>query len=141
MHNERLTLATICGGAIQERMDRALEKVARNILDPNTLPDKKRKITLTITFVPSKDDVEDVTVGADVSVALAPEVGVGTHMYVNRDLKTDQVTVMEHNKGEIRGQLDFSDLGFIPEASAEVPTAKESTEPTGQVLDLRRSQG
>lgn len=140
MHNERLTLATICGGAIQERMDRALEKVARNILDPNTLPDKKRKITLTITFVPSKDDVEDVTVGADVSVALAPEVGVGTHMYVNRDLKTDQVTVMEHNKGEIRGQLDFSDLGYFPEASAE-EMVKESTESTGQVLDLRRSQG
>ena len=44
MHKEKLTLATICGGAVQEKVDRALEKVARNILDPNVVPDKKRII-------------------------------------------------------------------------------------------------
>ena len=38
MHKERLTLATIGGGAVQERVDRALEKVAKNIMDPNTDP-------------------------------------------------------------------------------------------------------
>ena len=75
MHNERLTLATICGGAVQEKVDRALEKVAKNILDPNTDPGKKRTITLKITMKPDENDNEDVEVSADVTYTLAPETG------------------------------------------------------------------
>lgn len=110
MHKEKLTLATICGGAVQEKVDRALEKVANNILDPNTDPGKKRTITLKITMKPDEKDNEDVEVNADVTYSLAPEVGVQTRFYVNKDLIHDRVTVMEHKKGEIKGQLDFSDL-------------------------------
>lgn len=115
MHEERLTLATICGGAVQEKVDRALEKVAKNIIDPNTDPKKKRSITLKITLKPDVNDYEDVQVSADVSYTLAPEVGIQTRLFVNKDLGTDRVTVIEHKKGEIRGQLDFSDIGFAPE--------------------------
>ena len=115
MHEERLTLATICGGAVQEKVDRALEKVAKNIIDPNTDPKKKRSITLKITLKPDVNDYEDVQVSADVSYTLAPEVGIQTRLFVNKDLGTDRVTVIEHKKGEIRGQLDFSDIGFTPE--------------------------
>lgn len=57
MHEERLTLATICGGAVQEKVDRALEKVTKNIIDPNTDPKKKRSITLKITLKPEKTSV------------------------------------------------------------------------------------
>ena len=63
MRKEKLTLATIGGGAVQERVDRALEKVARNIMDPNTDPGKKRVITLKITMKPDEDDREDVPAG------------------------------------------------------------------------------
>lgn len=112
MHDERLTLATICGGALQEKVDRALEKVAKNILDPNTDPGKKRTITLKITLKPNEADAEDVKVSAEVSYTLAPETGVATQFFVNKDLENDSVTVMEHKRGEIRGQLDFSDIGF-----------------------------
>lgn len=110
MHNERLTLATICGGAVQEKVDRALEKVATNILDPNTDPGKKRTITLKITMKPNENDYEDVAVSAEVSYTLAPDIGVQTQFFVNKDLKDGRVTVMEHRRGEIRGQLDFGDI-------------------------------
>lgn len=72
MQEERLTLASLCGGAVQEKVDRALEKVANNILDPNTDPKKKRVITLKITLKPDESDQEDVQVSADVSYTLAP---------------------------------------------------------------------
>lgn len=110
MHNERLTLATICGGAVQEKVDRALGKVATNILDPNTDPGKKRTITLKITMKPNENDYEDVAVSAEVSYTLAPDIGVQTQFFVNKDLKDGRVTVMEHRRGEIRGQLDFGDI-------------------------------
>ena len=145
MHNERLTLATICGGAVQEKVDRALERVAKNILDPNTDPVKKRSITLKITFRPSEDDNEDVEVSADVSAVLAPELGVTTRFFVSKDLDTEAVTVMEHRKGEIKGQLDFSDFGMDmnPQPSDEVEEAEEVTaeETVHEVLDFRRNRG
>ena len=94
MHDERLTLATLCGGAVQEKVDRALEKVAKNILDPNTDPGKKRTITLKIVMKPDDDDNEDVQVSADVTYTLAPEVGVQTRFFVNKDLENDRVTVI-----------------------------------------------
>ena len=146
MHDERLTLATICGGAVQEKMDRALERVAKNILDPNTDPAKKRSITLKISLKPDQNDTEDVQVDADISVTLAPEIGVSTRFFVNKDLKNGGVTVMEHKKGEIKGQLDFSDLGMldsqeednivrnVDEETGEI----QETEQVSKVVDLRR---
>ena len=113
MHKEKLTLATICGGAVQEKVDRALEKVARNILDPNVAPDKKRSVTLKITLKPSDEDQEDVIVSADVTYQLAPELGVSTNMFVSKDLKSGNIHMMEHRRGEIKGQLDFSDVGIV----------------------------
>lgn len=135
MHDERLTLATLCGGAVQEKVDRALEKVAKNILDPNTDPGKKRTITLKIVMKPDDDDNEDVQVSADVTYTLAPEVGVKTRFFVNKDLKNDRVTVMEHKKGEIRGQLDFSDIGLSAPAQSAPDLAEEVDTETGEIIE------
>lgn len=149
MHDERLTLATLCGGAVQEKIDRALEKVARNILDPNTDIKKKRTITLKVVLKPDEDDREDVEVTADVSVSLAPELGVTTKFFVNKDLMNDHVTIMEHKRGEIRGQLDFSDVEMparpnaqayrkTGESDEELEGSREEAEDVGKVVDLRK---
>jgi hypothetical protein len=144
MQEERLTLASLCGGAVQEKVDRALEKVANNILDPNTDPKKKRVITLKITLKPDQSDYEDVQVSADVTYTLAPELGIQTRFFVNKDLRNDKVTVMEHKKGEIRGQLDFNDIGLTPEPTTkrtvdtETGEIMEESEKVGQVVDFRK---
>lgn len=144
MQEERLTLASLCGGAVQEKVDRALEKVANNILDPNTDPKKKRVITLKITLKPDASDSEDVQVSADVTYTLAPELGIQTRFFVNKDLRNDKVTVMEHKKGEIRGQLDFNDIGLTPEpttkrtVNTETGGIMEESENVGQVVDFRK---
>ena len=141
MHNEKLTLANLCGGAIQEKMDRAIEKVARNILDPNTDPKKKRSITLKLIFQPDEDDNEDVDVQAQVSVSLIPEQGTATKMFMTEDLETGRITVMEHKKGEIRGQLDFSD--WLSDGKTEVvdyETGEITEAEEGKVIDMRKSR-
>lgn len=146
MHDEVLTMANICGGAVQEKVNRALEKVAKNILDPNTDAGKKRTITLKITLKPDDDDREDVEVRADVTYTLAAETGVQTKFFVNQDLATGRVTVMEHKKGEIRGQLDFSDVGISTEDTEDFdPETGEIYSDEGAdekpVLDFRRKHG
>lgn len=108
--NQKLTLETLCGGAVQEKVDRALHAIAENILDPNTDPKKKRTITIKVICAPNGDDREDVTVTVDVTKTLAPDTGVNTHFFLGKDLETGAVTVKEHVKGEIKGQLNFSDV-------------------------------
>lgn len=41
---EKLTLASMCAGGVQERIDRALAKISDNILDLNTDAKKKRNL-------------------------------------------------------------------------------------------------
>lgn len=141
MHKEKLTLATLCGGAVQEKVDRALEKVARNILDPNVVPDKKRTVTLKITLKPSEEDQEDVLVSADVSYTLAPEQGVGTSFFVSKDIENGKISIMEHRRGEIKGQLDFSDVGIVMEAEEDFdPETGEIMADEKGVLDFRAAK-
>ena len=136
MHKDRLTLASMCGGALQEKLDRALRTVADNIVDPNTDPGKVRAITVKLKLKPNPDDVEDVEVSADVSMTLAPESGVKTHLFINKDMRSGKVKIQEHQRGEIKGQLDFSDLEDYegPEEDEE-EVAEEATE----VIDFRRT--
>ena len=147
MH-KKLTMTTICDGAVQEKVDRALRAVADNILDPNTDPKKKRSITMKIVLQPNEDDREDVAVHVEVTKSLAPEAGVKTQLFIAKDLESGALTVQEHQKGMIKGQLDFGDLAdlygeldedggtdeFDPEEGLE-------TVPMGDVLDFQRAQG
>ena len=52
-------------GAFQERVDLEMAKVIDNILDPNTKPTQKRKVTMTMEFVPD-DDRQNIAVSVTV---------------------------------------------------------------------------
>ena len=142
-----LSIESLCGGAVQERINRALRKVSDNILDPNTEAKKKRVINLQLTFEPKEDDREDVKVEAAVTIKIAPEEKVHTQLYINKDLANNQVTITEHVKGQIKGQLSFDDLGLLTipdddeaEEMACDPETGENTEQEEQrpgVVDFR----
>lgn len=94
-------LSEIADGGVQVKLNRALQQVADNILDPNTDPTKKRKIQLNISISPNeKRDASDVTV--EVKTTLAPEVGVPTTMLLGRDIN-GKVHVNELKSG-VKGQ-------------------------------------
>ena len=135
-----LSIESLCGGAVQERINRALRKVSDNILDPNTEAKKKRVITLQLTFSPDEDDREDVSVDAAVTMKLAPEEKVHTQFYINSDLTNNQVTITEHVKGQIKGQMSFDDFGLV--ALPDEPTAEElGCDPeTGEIIDAEGQQ-
>lgn len=132
---EKLTLASMCAGGVQERIDRALAKISDNILDLNTDAKKKRVLDVKITLTPSEDDREDV------SVKLAPEMGLKTQLFINKDFRSGVTTLTEHSKGAIKGQLTLDDCGMSmnPEEVEEENsvTAEElGCDPeTGEVLE------
>lgn len=65
----------LSGGAVAERLNRELQKVAENVLDPNTKADAVRTLTLTIKIKP--DEAREISV-SEISVksALAPSRGI-----------------------------------------------------------------
>lgn len=134
--NKTLTLASLFGGALQEKVNRALYKVAENILDPNTAAKTKRVVTIKLSLTPDEIDREDVKVNADVTYTLAPEDGVASSMYMQKDLDTGRVTVSEYQRGEVKGQLDFGDIGLFSDDEEEFDT--ETGEIINKVVDIRR---
>lgn len=64
-------------GAIKERVDYDVMKVVDNILDVNTKAKAKRKITLTIEFVPDEDR-QKISISVTSKATLCPTNPVST---------------------------------------------------------------
>ena len=73
----RTSILQMARGAIQERVDYEVGKAVDNILDLNTDPTAKRKITLTIEMKPDENR-QYIKISASAKSALAPVLPVGT---------------------------------------------------------------
>lgn len=110
MADRDMTLTTICGGAVEEKFQRALSDVTRNILDPNTDPKKKRTITIRLTLSLSKTDVGAIDVKADVTKKLEPHKAAKTSLLIDMEPGGDYVRLIEHAPGQIPGQMGLEDF-------------------------------
>ena len=80
----RNSIMQMARGAFEERVDYEMDKVIQNILDPNTKPTAKRKITLTIELTPD-DERKQIAVAVTAKSTLATTNPVGTSLYVTGD--------------------------------------------------------
>lgn len=104
MVKNRVLLSELNEGALQERFDFELEQVTKNILDPNTDPDKKRKITIDITVL-SDEYREDMVFDCQIKSKLAPRENVSSRVLIGKNAKGEVVT-NELKSGQ-RGQMYF----------------------------------
>lgn len=81
-------------GAILERVDYEMEKVLNNILDLNTKPTGKRKITISLELVPSADR-KTITVQTVAKSTLCPTEPITTSLYVTNQPGTGEMVVAE----------------------------------------------
>ena len=89
MKTDARSLVEMASGAILERVDYETARVMNNIMDPNTNPTAKRKITVSIELKPD-DTRQNVSVSYNVKSALAPTNPVTTNLFV-----ADEDTVVE----------------------------------------------
>jgi len=116
--DEKITLETLAGGAVEERFNDALQEVLANIIDPNTDYKAKRKIQMTVTFNPrEKRDFSVIDCG--VKVTLAPQKSVETAIYIGRNGK-GQAVAAEMAK-QAAGQI------YIDDKSGEVIDLQKKT--------------
>ncbi len=105
MSNINTSIIEMARGAIMERVDLETARVVDNIADINTKATAKRKITITIEFVPD-DTRQNIQVSATAKSTLAPTVPVSTSLYVTAD-GNGEMMIAEMTP-QIPGQLDMS---------------------------------
>ena len=122
----KIDLLKIANTALQEKVDKELEKVLENILDLNTEAKATRKVTIILTM--STDDERTVVkTGMEVKSTLAPQKGVATTVIVGRD-DTGKIHANELKSG-IPGQTYFDDNGDMRTDTGELieKVEKQST--------------
>lgn len=77
-------LDVIAAGALNEKYQDEMTRVLENIYDPNTDPEKARKITIVLTIKPDKD-LSTVTMSIDCKSTLAAREPVTTRVFIDKD--------------------------------------------------------
>ena len=90
MKDARSSILQMVNGAVQERVDLEVSRVVDNILDVNTDPTAKRKITLTIELKPDEER-QFITMKASAQSKLAPVVPIGTTLAIAADHNGEMV--------------------------------------------------
>ncbi len=102
---ERDSILRMASGAIEERVDLEVTRVIDNILDLNTDPKAKRKITITLVFQPDAER-KHIAVQAEAKSTLAPTAAVATSMMIAADGNGEMVVA--EMVPQIPGQFDMS---------------------------------
>ena len=84
-----LSLQDFTGGALQEKVNAAMQKVLDNIQDQNTPWKNKRYINIKIAFQ-SNENRDDVAVEVSANEKLAPVSTIVTRMLIGKDLRTGE---------------------------------------------------
>lgn len=94
MSDERMSVATMSGGAVVEQFDEAIQRVLENIVDPNTVAKAKRTVTLKVVLHPDEER-ELCGFAASVQVGMAPAAAINGRAWLAQT--RDGVVALEHD--------------------------------------------
>lgn len=101
MNHAQRSILQMARGAILERADYEMARIIENIMDANTAPAAKRKLTLTLEFKPDAER-QVIQVSCAAKLALVPTNPVVTSVYV-----ADGANVVEMAP-QVPGQVDIA---------------------------------
>lgn len=137
----KVELQEFAGGALQEKFNRAFERVVENLQDVNTPFKVKRRITIQVDFIQNemRDDVR-----CDISVVekLAPQAPMSTQFAIGKNLESGEIIAREYGRG-MKGQMTLDD--FKQEQQRTVSySGKEVDAETGEIksdtiVDFRKA--
>lgn len=119
---DKMTLATLARGAVNEAFEYEFEKAIENILDPNTEPSKPRSVIVELVL---KSDQwrERISVECKTKSKLVPAGSVGTALLVGKT--KDGSIVAQELVAQNEGQLEVDpDTGEIHDAGTIIEFKK-----------------
>ncbi|WEA47319.1 replication terminator protein [Priestia aryabhattai] len=131
MSQQIIDLNSFADGALAERFNIEFQKVLANVTDPNTDPEKARKLTITVSVKSDKRrKVSNVSVVA--KTTLLPARDIQTQVLMDFDAN-GEVTGAELLSGE-EGQM------FIDKDGDPATDIGQKVEVSSNVLDLQKKQ-
>lgn len=119
---------------MQEKFEKAFEKVVENMQDVNTSFRIKRGINIKLSF--SQNEMRDeVFCDIDVVEKLAPQAAMRTQFAVGKDLRTGELYAEEFGK-QIKGQMSINDY-VDPEPQK---TEQKVEEVNGKTVDTETGE-
>ena len=134
-----LNLSRMAYGAIQEKLDKELEAVFKNIHDPNVPAKRKRTITITLGFTPDEKR-QTVNLATGIKSVLAPTEEVETTVLTGKDIKTGRIEAHELSSGA-PGQTYFDPEDSQLKTDVGKPVDVVEKETKDKVIDLQEKRG
>jgi len=127
-----ISLDSMGNGALLEQFGIAAAQVARNVMDPNTDPEKARKVTITFTFKPDKNRKHIKTL-FDVKIVQAPPLAQETMLLVGQDLRTGRIEMNEYGSSQQPVRVAAESYAVVTE---EIPPQSRNFDPdTGEIIE------
>ncbi|MNO15492.1 hypothetical protein D3C76_51580 [compost metagenome] len=117
-----IDINNLAGGAMAERINRELQKVAENVLDPNTKAEAVRTVTISIKIKPN-DARQIGSSDIDVKSSLASAKGVPTQFVFDFD-KEGKAVMKELNLSKDPNQMALNDTGEVVDGTGASPNGK-----------------
>lgn len=133
---KHINMEEFANGAFTVQVNRAMEKVMKNIQDPNTDAKSTRKITVTIAFKPNETR-NFVATGVVAKTSLAPELGAVTTMTCGTNLKTGDIEAVEIGS-ELPGQMTFDENTMYENETVQADTETGEIIGNNKIVDLRK---
>ena len=118
----KVDINNLAGGAMAERINRELAKVAENVMDPNTKAEAVRTVTITLKIKPNEARQMGQT-DIEVKSSLAPAKGVPTQFVFDFD-KEGKAVMKELNLSNDRDQMAMNDNGEVVDGTGATPNPK-----------------
>jgi len=104
-------LDDLMDGALTARFNRGFDEVLHNVFDPNTDPEKTRKIVLTVQIKPNKDRTSAAFL-TDIKTITAPPVTLAQMVLIARDDEGN--VVAQEVTSQIPGQIGLDGNVIVP---------------------------
>ena len=137
------------GGALLEVFNRGMRDIAKNIMDPNTDPEKARTLTIKLTFKPDKSR-RGIKTLISPNISLAPPLPEETVMLIGQDTRTGNIQMSEIDDQSNAVSVQGSMIPVKAEVVPQAPPVQAFDPETGEIyvtvapkqqapIDLRRA--
>lgn len=129
-----ISLDRLCGGALLERFTAEMAKIGRNIMDPNTDPEKPRTLTIKLTFKPDKRR-RNIKTGISTSISLAQQVADETMLLIGQDIRSGRIEITEDGDASQTIGIAGESIPVKVEVMPTAPPVKAYDPETGEILE------
>lgn len=113
---DKIKIASLARGALEERAAEELQKVLENIADPNTDWKKVRKVTIELALKPMDEERDRIALAIKTKSSVQPYKPISTQLFMGIDGRGN-VIAEEYSKGAIPGQVEIdTDTGGFRES-------------------------